>query len=112
MDYVKQQIDMPNSDKPARPVVVARQCSPSAARNRGPILEVLTRVLPETGSVLEIGADTGEHVVHFAKALPRLVWLAIKKLDLANDNRKRPKKSQRQHCVPVGNIPPLAVAVA
>ena len=75
MDYVKQQIDMPNSDKPARPVVVARQCSPSAARNRGPIREVLTRVLPETGIVLEVGSGTGEHVVHFARSLPRLVWL-------------------------------------
>ena len=53
----------------------AQQCSPSAARNRGPILEVLTRVLPKKGIVLEIGSGTGEHAVCFAKALPRLVWL-------------------------------------
>jgi len=74
---------MPNSNHPPRSVVVedrspaadARQCSPSAARNRGPILEVLTRVLPKKGIVLEIGSGTGEHVVCFAKALPRLVWL-------------------------------------
>ncbi len=74
---------MPNSDHPPRPVVVedrsraagARQCSPSAARNRGPILEVLTRVLPKKVIVLEIGSGTGEHAVCFAKALPRLVWL-------------------------------------
>ena len=74
---------MPNSDHPSRPIVVedrsraadARQCSPSAARNRGPILEVLTRVLPKKGIVLEIGSGTGEHAVCFAKALPRLLWL-------------------------------------
>ena len=52
----------------------ARQYSPSAARNRGPILEVLTRVLPKKGLVLEIGSGTGEHAVRFAKALPQLVW--------------------------------------
>lgn len=74
---------MPNSDYPPCPAGVedrsraadARQCSPSAARNRGSILEVLTRVLPKKGIVLEIGSGTGEHVVCFAKALPRLVWL-------------------------------------
>jgi SAM-dependent methyltransferase len=40
-----------------------------------PIREALTRVLPKKGTVLEIGSGTGEHVVCFAKALPRLVWL-------------------------------------
>jgi Protein of unknown function (DUF938) len=74
---------MPNSDHPPRPVAVearsrtadARQCSPSAARNRGPILDVLTRVLPKKGTALEIGSGTGEHTVYFAKALPGLIWL-------------------------------------
>ena len=74
---------MSNSDRLPRPFAVedrscaaeARQFSPSAARNRGPIREVLTRVLPKKGIVLEIGSGTGEHVVCFAKALPRLVWL-------------------------------------
>src|SRR6185503_4061845 len=53
----------------------ARQCSSSAARNCGPIREVLTRVLPKKGIALEIGSGTGEHVISFAKALPGLVWL-------------------------------------
>src|SRR6478752_4839898 len=52
----------------------ARQFSPSAARNCGPIREVLTRVLPKKGVALEIGSGTGEHVICFAKALPGLVW--------------------------------------
>ena len=81
--YVRQPIDMSNSDHPPRPVAVeersptgdARQFSPSAARNCGPIREVLTRVLPRKGIVLEIGSGTGEHAICFAKALPKLVWL-------------------------------------
>src|SRR4030067_857302 len=53
----------------------ARQFSPSAARNCGPIREVLTRVLPKKGIALEIGSGTGEHIICFAKALPGLLWL-------------------------------------
>lgn len=51
-----------------------RRSSPSAQRNREPILEVLRRVLPAEGRVLEIAAGTGEHAVHFAGALPGLSW--------------------------------------
>jgi len=46
----------------------------SAERNKEPILAVLERILPRTGLVLEIGSGTGQHVVHFAKALPELTW--------------------------------------
>ena len=46
----------------------------SAERNKGPILDVLARVLPENGLVLEIGSGTGQHTAHFAKAFPRLDW--------------------------------------
>ena len=51
-----------------------RRSSPSAQRNREPILELLRRVLPAEGRVLEIAAGTGEHAVHFAGALPGLSW--------------------------------------
>ena len=43
-------------------------------RNRDPILDVLRRVLPPTGVVLEIASGTGEHVAYFARALPDLRW--------------------------------------
>ena len=46
----------------------------SADRNKDPILNLLKRVLPPTGLVLEIGSGTGQHVAHFAKALPELSW--------------------------------------
>ena len=51
-----------------------RETAPSAERNKQPILEVLARVLPPTGLVLEIGSGTGQHVAHFAKALPGVTF--------------------------------------
>jgi len=51
-----------------------RRSSPAALRNRGPILEVLQTVLPPTGMVLELASGSGEHVVHFAAAIPNLTW--------------------------------------
>jgi SAM-dependent methyltransferase len=48
--------------------------SPAADRNKEPILEQLRRVLPGTGTVLEIASGTGQHAVYFARALPELVW--------------------------------------
>jgi hypothetical protein len=47
---------------------------PATERNRAPILEVLGRVLPPRGTVLEIASGSGEHGVFFARALPLLTW--------------------------------------
>ena len=46
----------------------------AAERNKGPIRDVLARVLPRRGVVLEIASGTGQHVVHFAKAFSGLTW--------------------------------------
>jgi SAM-dependent methyltransferase len=51
-----------------------RRHAPAAERNRQPILEVLARVLPERGEILEIASGTGQHAAYFAAALPSLVW--------------------------------------
>ena len=51
------------------------RCSaPAAQRNRDPILDVLRQHLPASGTVLEVASGTGEHIVHFARALPHLDW--------------------------------------
>lgn len=52
----------------------ARRFAPATERNRGPILEVLRTWLPAQGLVLELASGTGEHVVHFAAALPHLTF--------------------------------------
>ena len=44
------------------------------ARNRQPILDVLARVLPPAGLVVEIASGSGEHAVFFAQNLPSLRW--------------------------------------
>jgi len=51
-----------------------RRSTPSALRNRDPILDVLRSVLPSTGLVLEVASGTGQHIVHFARELPALIW--------------------------------------
>jgi cyclopropane fatty-acyl-phospholipid synthase-like methyltransferase len=50
--------------------------SEACERNREPILGVLRRWLLNSGSVLEIGAGTGQHAVYFAQHLPHLTWFA------------------------------------
>ena len=51
-----------------------RQYAPATVRNRDFILDVLRDVLPKTGVILEIASGSGEHIVHFAKNLPSLVF--------------------------------------
>jgi len=58
---------MPESPDP-------RQYRSHVVRNREPILDVLRRVLPAHGLILEIASGSGEHAAYFAKALPALVW--------------------------------------
>jgi cyclopropane fatty-acyl-phospholipid synthase-like methyltransferase len=48
--------------------------SPASERNREPILAVLRRWFADRQRVLEIGSGTGQHAVHFATAMPHLVW--------------------------------------
>ena len=52
----------------------AARTSPATARNRDPILEVLRTRLPADGLVLEVAAGAGEHALHFAAAMPGLLW--------------------------------------
>lgn len=52
-----------------------RRYAPATQRNRQPILDVLERVLPPTGTVLEIASGTGEHAVFFAPRLAPRQWL-------------------------------------
>ena len=66
---------------------MARELLTSAAaeRNKEPILGVLASVLPASGRVLEIASGTGQHVCHFAAALPNLRWLPTEPDPAARD---------------------------
>lgn len=48
--------------------------SPACERNREPILALLRERFGDRRRVLEIGSGTGQHAVHFAAAMPWLVW--------------------------------------
>jgi hypothetical protein len=52
----------------------SRRYAPATRRNRDPILAILRQHLPQTGVVLEVASGSGEHVVHFAAALPGLTF--------------------------------------
>ena len=51
-----------------------RPYSAACERNREPILGVLRDHFADRKQVLEIGSGTGQHAVHFAAALPSLIW--------------------------------------
>lgn len=48
--------------------------APACERNSDPILAVLREHFTDRRHVLEIGSGTGQHAVHFATALPHLIW--------------------------------------
>ncbi|HTH94950.1 MAG TPA: DUF938 domain-containing protein [Rhodocyclaceae bacterium] len=48
--------------------------SPSCERNRDFILPVLREHFADCRRVIEIGSGTGQHAIHFAAALPYLIW--------------------------------------
>lgn len=51
-----------------------KRFAPATERNSTPILEVLQRVLPRRGQVLEIASGTGQHAVFFAPIFKTLTW--------------------------------------
>lgn len=48
--------------------------SEACERNKDPILAVLHEAFADRTRVVEIGAGTGQHAVHFARHLPHLAW--------------------------------------
>ena len=48
--------------------------SEACERNKEPILAVLREAFADRRRVVEIGAGTGQHAVHFARHLPHLEW--------------------------------------
>jgi SAM-dependent methyltransferase len=55
-------------------IAMVKGFAPATERNRQPILDVLRRVLPPAGLVLEVASGTGEHAIFFSEQLPVLQW--------------------------------------
>ncbi len=53
---------------------MAKRTAPAALRTREPIAAALDEILPERGTVLELGSGTGEHAVFLARRFPALEW--------------------------------------
>ena len=86
----------------------ARQYAPATERNREPILEVLLRVLPPSGTILEVASGTGEHAVFFAPRLSPRKWLPSD----PNPQSRASIASWRRH-FPFSNLyPPLDLDVS
>ena len=49
---------------------------PATERNRGPIGDLLSQLLPSSGAVLELASGSGEHAVSFQQRFPHLIWQA------------------------------------
>ena len=70
----------------------ALPCSDACERNKAPILAILKNLLAAPGLVLEIGAGTGQHAVHFARHLPHLEWLPTDRGEWLDTLRERVRR--------------------
>jgi len=52
----------------------AKRHAPATQRNFDAIIQVLRRILPEHGDILEIASGTGEHIIGFARSFPAVNW--------------------------------------
>jgi SAM-dependent methyltransferase len=65
--------------------------SAACERNKDPILEILRIRFADRTQVLEIGSGTGQHAVHFARALEHLTWHPTEQLTYLPDLAERVK---------------------
>ena len=79
--------------------------APAAERNAQAITTLLTRVAPVTGTALELASGTGQHVTHFAAAMPDLRWQPS---DVAPD-RLKSIAAYRAEATRGTILPPLAL---
>jgi len=68
--------------------------SAAAERNKQPILDELMTLLPPKGRALEIASGTGQHMMHFAAALPGLLFQPTE----ADESSLRDIAALREEC--------------
>ena len=78
-----------------------RQHAPATLRNRDLMLGILRDVLPTEGVILEIASGSGEHVVHFARSLPNLVFQpSDRELEAWRASRRGCRRHASRMCSP------------
>lgn len=78
--------------------------SQACENNKAPILELLRDVFESTAKVLEVGTGTGQHAVHFARALPHLQWQPSDHPDAAHLSRLRLEQAGLPNLLPILNL--------
>jgi SAM-dependent methyltransferase len=86
---------------------MAKSFAPAAERNRLPILDVLRRVLPPSGLVLEVASGTGQHAVFFSEQLSDLLWQPSD----ASDDALRSISAWVEESTPGNLLPPIELDV-
>jgi Protein of unknown function (DUF938) len=89
-----------------------RQYAPATVRNRDFILGILRDVLPAKGVILEIASGSGEHVVHFARHLPNLVFQPSDREPDALHSVGAWVKATRDECARANGLGRLAITLA
>lgn len=74
--------------------------SQACENNKSPILERLREIFDAPGKVLEVGTGTGQHAVHFAKAMPHLQWQPSDHPDAADLCRVRLEQAALPNILP------------
>jgi SAM-dependent methyltransferase len=74
--------------------------SAACERNKDPILKVLRIRFADRTDVLEIGSGTGQHAVHFARALAHLTWHPTEQLAYLADLAQRVKQEGPENVRP------------
>ncbi|HEY0435042.1 MAG TPA: DUF938 domain-containing protein [Phenylobacterium sp.] len=75
--------------------------SPSTARNREPILEVLRPRLGQGARVLEVASGAGEHAVFLAAAMPHVAWQPSDREDLTSISAWRERAGLANLAAPI-----------
>ncbi|MBW7470859.1 DUF938 domain-containing protein [Marinobacter sp. M216] len=75
--------------------------SQACENNKAPILGRLREVFEAPGKVLEVGTGTGQHAVHFAKAMPHLQWQPTDHPDATHISRPRLERAALPNILPI-----------
>lgn len=74
-----------------------KRYSPAAARNREPILAVLGEIVPQEGTILEVGSGSGEHAVVAASRFHGCRWQPT---DIDSDSLASIQAWRKEHPAP------------